>query len=404
MPIDKEAQHIVKKGIAAMIMDQPFFAMLALQLNLREELTLPTLATDAVNLLYNPNYVKTLSMEQVKAAVAHEVMHVAFMHTTRRHEREPTKWNCAGDYCINPILKDSNFTLHPTWLYDDQYREKGAEEVYLLLPEPPKGQCWGDCEAQGGDGQDDQGSGKQSKKGHLPGQACGGLREPKHSDGSRYSEQEQKDLEHQTKVNVSNAATAAKNMGKLPGDLARFVDELLHPKVPWQDHLRRFLEQVTRNDYNWTRPNRRHMMNGWYLPTLYSLDLGEIVVAIDTSGSIGHEQICQFGAELSAILDTLKPEKVYVVYCDTQVNDDAVQEFTAADLPLDLKPWGGGGTDFRPPFDWVERMGVTPQCMIYFTDLYCNQFPEEPGYQTFWACFHGDDEMEVPFGEKVIIE
>jgi predicted metal-dependent peptidase len=121
------------------------------------------------------------------------------------------------------------------------------------------------------------------------------------------------------------------------------------------------------------------------------------VIVVDTSGSIGSDELNQFAAEMTAILREHQTSCT-VIYCDAEVA--GVEEFTSEDLPLILNPKGGGGTDFRPPFEWVDEKGLQPSCMIYLTDLE-GTFPEQaPAYPTLWGII-GKSQITPPFGEEV---
>jgi len=133
------------------------------------------------------------------------------------------------------------------------------------------------------------------------------------------------------------------------------------------------------------------------LPSVERTGLGPIVIAVDTSGSIGSLELDQFAGEISAIADEAKPESIYVVYCDAAVQSS--QEFASGE-PLHLEPKGGGGTDFKPVFEWVEENGVLPHCLIYLTDLCCHSFPDVPEYPVLWVT---DSRKAAPFGETVQI-
>jgi predicted metal-dependent peptidase len=125
--------------------------------------------------------------------------------------------------------------------------------------------------------------------------------------------------------------------------------------------------------------------------------VGEIVVAVDTSGSIGTQELEQFAGEINAIINEAQPESIRVIYCDAAVQ--AVDEFSPSE-PIKLSPKGGGGTDFVPPFRWVEENGVEPKCLIYLTDLCCNSFPVAPDYPVLWVT---DSHKTAPFGETLQI-
>jgi predicted metal-dependent peptidase len=122
------------------------------------------------------------------------------------------------------------------------------------------------------------------------------------------------------------------------------------------------------------------------------------VIGVDTSGSIGDEELKQFAGEITAISDQAKPEAIHVVYCDAAVN--GIQEFGPSE-PVVLEAKGGGGTDFRPVFQWVEANGISPVCLIYLTDLCCYGYPSPPpSYPVLWVT---DSRRVAPFGETVKI-
>lgn len=370
------ATEKIIKARTGLVLDQPFFASLALRLRLKADETCETAWTDGRALGFNPAWIGGLPLDQVKGVLSHEVMHLACVHHIRRGPRDAKKWNQAGDYAINQILSDSKVALPPGHLINPSFSGMSADEIYSLIPDDPQGS---------GGASDDPGG-------------CGAVRDMTGPDGSKPSPAELAQEEQNWKVAVAQAATQAKAMGEMPGGLSRLVEEILAPKVDWKEVLRRFVDQSAKNDYAWTRPNRRYLHSGLYLPSLYSETLPPIVIAVDTSGSIDNEQIEQFAAEMTAILREHRTT-CNVLYCDTEIAGE--ETFSSDDLPLKLHPRGGGGTDFRPPFDWVEKQGITPACLIYLTDMCCQQFPDPPGYPVLWA--KTEDYGAAPFGEELTI-
>ena len=158
------------------------------------------------------------------------------------------------------------------------------------------------------------------------------------------------------------------------------------------------MTQPKKNDYTMLRPNRRFISDNLYLPSMYSEGLGEVVIVVDTSGSISTKELEEFQSEINCILEDTQPEKVYVLYCDTQVHKD-IDEFSSDDLPIQLTTRGGGGTDFTAPFEWVNEQSLNPDAFIYFTDLYGGCSAEEPWYPVMWLCT--TDKKDVPFGDVI---
>lgn len=366
----------ILKARTALVLDQPFFGSLALRMILVEDASFTTAAVDGVSMFYNPEFIESLTNKELIGVIAHEVLHLALGHLWRMGSREYKRWNSATDYTINDTLKESGFTLPEGCLLDSSFAELSAEEIYSRLPESPDG------DSNGKDGQPGQGDGKSDPGG------CGSFMPPK-------TEAESKELESTWKAATAQAASISK--GKLPGDLKRQIDDMLNPSVPWHILLRDFVEKSAKNDYDWTRPNRRYINTGIILPSLVSEELPELVIAVDTSGSIDMKALNHFAAEASNVLSAYDTT-IRVIYCDTQIQHEEV--FTRADMPMKMNPKGGGGTKFTPVFDHISKEGYTPACLIYFTDLYGDFPTHEPDYPVMWLTDSKD--MQAPFGKTVL--
>lgn len=359
--MDTQAQTQLVKARAGLILDQPFFGALALRLKLVEDSNIKTLSVNGKVIKYNPDFVKTMSLPLTKSALAHEVMHCVFDHMGRLNEREPKRWNHAGDYVINQTLEDAGFEIGQDWLHSPAFKGMSTDEIYNQLPPDPPG-----------DSQDELEPGDPD-----PAQKAADQRE--------------------WQIATAQAAAAAKAMGKLPGSLERFVDEMMKPQVDWREVLRRFIDQASKNDFSWRRPNRGALAHGVLLPGLFSQSCGKIQSWIDTSGSIDERTLNVFGSEIAAVIEEVRPEETEVGYCDAKISH--IDSFKDDDRPT-FKMHGGGGTDFRPPFERNETEQITPVCMIYLTDGY-GPFPDvEPDYPVLWVM---TTDVVAPFGETVRI-
>lgn len=365
------------KARTALLIDQPFFGSLSLRLKLQIMSTdminwfnskglRPTLAVNGTEIFYHEPFIESLDMDLLKAAIAHEVGHCVFDHTTRRGQRDPDGWNRAGDYVINDMLKDAGFRLGDGWLYNVAYKGMTTDEIYNQLPKNNKGGGDGDPMDYVFDGATDPAEAAMSQ--------------------------------NEWKVAAIQAATAAKAEGKLPASVARFVEQVTETKVDWRERLRAFITEKSKEHYNWSRPNRRYLSAGLYLPSLYSETMGTMVVVSDDSGSIGNEILAVFGGETAAIRSAVRPELTIVMSCDAAVNH--VDEL-GPDDDLKLENHGGGGTDFRPPFEWLEERGIKPACLVYLTDMY-GTFPKQPPeYPVLWCAI---TDVKAPWGETIKIE
>jgi predicted metal-dependent peptidase len=355
-------------------------------------------------------------------------MHCALGHQCRRGTRDQGLWNEAADFAINPILNANGFTLPTGALIDPAFADLSAEEIYArLLREKTEGGAGSNQTPQptntrGGTVNNPQATPSTAVPHPKPdvssqpvleqqGQTMGRSTAPiparpggfgevvdaTEEDGHTASPAEKLRQEHEWSIAAEQALRSAKACGHDPSGLERRLTESRQSQQDWRAILRDFVAATTPSDYRWTPPNRRYIASGLYLPSVERRGLGEIVIAVDTSGSIGKLELEQFAGEISAIAEEAQPEAIHVVYCDSAVQ--STQEFTASE-PVRLEPQGGGGTDFRPAFEWVAKNDIAPVCLIYLTDLCCDSFPESPEYPVLWVT---DSRRTAPFGETVRI-
>jgi predicted metal-dependent peptidase len=358
-----------------------FFATLALRLRPEPDWDVDTLATDGRVLRYHPPFVTGLSPDELVGVLAHEVMHCALAHPARRGGRDLQRWNVACDLAVNPLLVTAGVVLPPSRLmpgegsYAGLDPGKAAEEYYAVLPDPAG----------------DAGSGDGAGRSVDPG-GCGGVVDPARGDPA-----EARRVEADWRVAAAQAHRAAAGRGPLPAGLGRAVETVLHPPADWRVVLRAFVSAAARNDYSWARPNRRFVHQGLYLPGLHSEELGDVVLAVDTSGSINEKLLGVFAAEADAVLAAYDCA-VTVLYHDTEVQK--VQSWQSRDGPLVLDPVGGGGTSHACVFDWIERAGVSPACVVCLTDLETEFPPVAPAVPVLWAV-PGVAPGDPPFGRVV---
>lgn len=394
----------IQKARTTLLLDHPFFGTLLFRLGSTASRSVATMATDGVSLFYNPEFVDTLNAAELAGVLAHEVMHPALQHHTRRGDRDHARWNMACDYAINPMLLDAGLTLPKDVLIDSRFRGMSAERIYNLIEEDEK-QEGSTSESESPPGNGSSGSedsylqsDEAGNEPHAP-STPGGVGqvldapEPEGESGPSVAEQAR-----EWQIAAEQAETVAKVAGKLPVGAVRAVEASQAAKADWRELLRRAWSDTIPADYSWTRPNRRHVWAGLYLPGITSEGVGEIAIAVDCSGSVSSRQLGLFEAEIRSILAGQRPRLVHVLYFDAAVQK---AETYQAGQPISLCPVGGGGTDFRPCFDWLRDRGVVPQTFVFLTDL-CGTFPSDsPPYPVIWA---STEARRAPFGEVVPIE
>jgi predicted metal-dependent peptidase len=377
-----------------LLLRQPFFGTITMRMPFVDVATSPalafitTMATDGKRMFYHAPFVESLDNQELMAVLAHEVMHVVLLHMTRRNGRDGKLWNVAGDHAINLILTDAHsfadgqterFKLPKDHLADKKYIGWSSERIYddLRQQQPPNN--------GGGSGYGDPGG-------------CGGVIDGP-SSGSALTKQEIAQIESEAAVIVAQAAQAAKSRGKLPGNLAGLIEQFYKPRIDWRAELRKFIAQVVNSDYTWSRPNRRFAHAGLILPGPLKEGVGEIVIAVDTSGSVSDAELSQFGGEMRDIIDEVKPSETTVIYCDAAVA--RVDTFHHGDNFGVMRVAGRGGTSFDPPFEWVRESGKQPKAFIYLTDGGAPSPSVEPPFPVLWITTQANS---FSFGKVIKLE
>lgn len=414
----KETTTKLARARTKLIMDKPFLGALVLRLPMQaaEPQWCPTTATDARRFYYNPDYIDALSVDQVQFVLAHEALHCALSHFARRQHRNKFRWDLACDYAINPLLLKDGLIPPPGVWVDESYEGMTAEEIYPTIAEnnsdePMDRHVYESEESRQADGQGSQLQEQPHDSGQQPGQTgnetpsnqssphqgqpeaqeqFGGASQP-----PPLGDTERQNLDTQWQQRLAGAAQQALQAGKLGGAMARLVDHLLQPQLPWRMLLARYMTITARDDYTYMRPSRRE--GAAIFPSLRSAQL-EIVVALDTSGSISDEEIAQYLSEINALKGQLRA-RITLLAGDAKL---------AAEGPWIYEPWeefklpqeltGGGGTSFKPVFEYVDREMQQPDLLVYFTDA-AGEFPEQvPYFPVVWLV---KGKRKVPWGQRI---
>lgn len=336
---------------------------LSLQHKLTDEV--PTAATNGKVILYNPEFISKLAFPELVGLMAHECWHVAFNHLGRINERDPETWNIAGDHVINLMLLSEGYSLPKNGMQDAQFKDMSTDEVYNLLDNDPK-----------------------LKSMYVLGDNGDLIND--------LSNEEQQDIVDTIIRAQTQSKIAGKDKGEIPSEISRMIDELLNPKLNWKELLYRFLTAKIKDEYTWNRPNRRFLPSV-YLPSAHSQGLGNITVAIDTSGSVTKEELSEFLSEIQSIKDSFKPESLTIIDCDSSIHNVFYVEDCASVMELEFK--GGGGTSFAPVLNYVAEHGT--DALIYFTDLYGEENLAEVDYPIIWICT--SDHPPSNIGETVYL-
>lgn len=374
----------IAKSRAGLIIDQPFFASILLPMPITEDSNVSTFATDGESILYNEAWAETLTQAETTFVLAHETLHCVFDHFSRRGDRDPELWNVAADFVINQHLVEAKVgTMPKVGLYDPKLFQKGggtAEGIYRLLdPKKHKG-----------------------KKPGQPGAALDKITDAGTNNGTKPTDAAtMAEKAANLRVRVIQAKNAAKMQGKLSAGLERLLNEALEPVVNWKEELRRFVSERAKVEYTFARPKRRFLAEDLYLPSLSGEKMGLITIAVDCSGSVSNKLLDSFGAEINAIREDVHPSAIEIIYFDSKVCH--VERFEA-DESIVFRAKGGGGTDFEPVFENINKGAELPIACVFLTDLECDSFGDAPAYPVLWCCLErpfSPKALKVPFGEII---
>lgn len=345
--------------------DSIFLATVCTSLDTKWDTRTPFGATDGKYLYLNPDSFFKLTEEEQIFLLAHETLHVAYMHMTRCGSRDKRLFNIAADYVINAELLEQGFRMIDGGLYDPQYEGMSTEEVYDLLLQ----------------NQDDNHN------------------NPLGDDIEYNAELSEQDIQNITNVLIqaSMMAEQANQAGSIPASIKRHLDELLKPKVNWKVVLRRFFSDLDKQDHTWRKPKKRYLPH--YLPSRQSSVLSKLTFAIDTSGSISDADFNQFISEVASVFRLLQPKELEVIQFDYGIK--AIDTIKNLNELKSISFTGGGGTDIGEVINHV--MTHPSKGLVIITDGYLDTDLPKPTQPTIWVVFNNPDFI-APFGQCIHFE
>lgn len=369
--------------------------------------SVPVAATDAKNIMINPDTYFKLPLPQRVFVAAHEVVHnvygdVELLHRCQAADSVPmhdgTKMpfdnkamQHAMDYRINALLVASKIgELAAGGLLDKDMAgpNDSVLDVYKKV--------YKDLDDKGELGGPDWGGGGGFDIVLRPGASTG--QNPSQAASQRNQQQ------WQIEVSTAQTLEQMRSQGKMAGDLMRMFQEIIQPEVPWTEHIRGiFNRRVGSGSYDWRRPDRRFIVRDLHLPSRSGHGAGWLVVWGDTSGSIGKRELEKYMGELGGIIEDVKPRRLTVLWCDANISHiDECEDATDLFKIRARGVGGGGGTSVMPVFDWIAQHTEAPDAFIGFTDCCVSFPPQAPPYPIIWACV--DETANAPWGEMVRVK
>lgn len=391
--MDLNIEDRITKAKIWLLTKRPWFGQLSCYLNIIENKFVPTAGIDLRgNLYYNPEWCNKLTDRELRGLLCHEVLHLALQHIPRCGDRNKQLWNIAADLKVNiEIINDQDMDLPPNALKPDKYGkgykfdggkiddvyEATAENCYQIMRKHMKTQPQSD--------QDLIIVTDDPKE----------IEDLKNQGITAVGTQQGAGLGRDWQSRVYSASQMAK--GDMPAGVAREIFKLEHAELPWNTIIKQRMRKLAIKR-SWKKPSKRYLP--WYFPGRTKNEGVKVMAVIDTSGSMSKEQITKALSELYGLIRSFQFLELWVSDCDAEVYESKkVQANDLAKLLLS----GGGGTDFRPAFNYVKKeMRDDIDCLLFFTDLY-GDFPSvKPPYETFWIT--DTKNVNVPFGRRLLLE
>jgi predicted metal-dependent peptidase len=364
-----------------------------------------TAKTNGVDVTYGRAFVDRLNDKELAFLILHENMHKAYRHLIvweSLYRKNPQLANMACDYVINLQIRDYDPQCNETempkdedgevmGLIDEQFRGMDAYQVYLLLEKEQE---------QGGSGGSGDGRGQPQGGGN-------GKPQLDDHDWEGAKEQSAEEKEQTTREIEGALRQGALLAGKMKGNLSREMQDLLTPKVNWKEALRDFVKSSTqgKDQTTWRRLHKRYISMDIIMPSTYDEKVGSIMVAVDTSGSIGVAELSQFLSEVKSICEEVSPEKIELIYWDTAVaGHETYQSNELSNITQVTEAKGGGGTDPSCVPKYVTKNRLEPECVIMLTDGYIGS-QKESDYQIgkpFMWCIKGNPNFNESVVGKVV--
>jgi predicted metal-dependent peptidase len=380
------------------------------------EENVPTAYTDGLNKRYGALFMQKLNDEELNGLIMHENGHVFYRHVTHYKslfKKDPKITNVAADFVVNDMIKrldEPKIKLPPGALWNKMFRDWSLIQVYDYLKKR-KEELDKQNDGQQDDGQQGSGSPSGETLNNDQGETdidkllknLGDDQTLDEHDFEAGAELDEKELGEKVDRALRQGGILA---GILGAKKDRSIEELLEPKVDWREVLRDFVTANTigKDEYSWRKFNRRMLANDMYLPSAISETIGEIVVAIDTSGSISGVELSAFAGELASICDSVTPEKVRVLWWDTKVHGEQIFQGNYTNITTMLKPEGGGGTRVSCVSEYLINKAVNAECVVVFTDGFVENNVQWSHTAPLLWLVTDNKGFQPPAGKKVLME
>ncbi|MCI5828161.1 MAG: VWA-like domain-containing protein [Lachnospiraceae bacterium] len=370
-------------------------------------------ATEGVYLYYpSAHYLKVFEENEqfLRRAYLHTVFHCLYAHLWQRGNREVKRWNLACDIAVEFVIDGFNKQTTQrllSWLrqqYYEKMREKkviSAAGIYELLAEEAPERL---TELAQEFYTDDHALwGREDKQSPMPHQQ-------KQSDDPQKKWQKiarQVQFQKEKSDRRSDAAAAAMQVQITEERKRRNYKEFLKKFAAFHEQVRCDMDNFDLNYYTYGLRTYGNLPLIEPLETREERRISEFVIVVDTSYSTSGELVRSFLQETLHILleqnAFFTAAKVHLIQCDDRIQEDLViqSQKQAQELMARFEIKGGGNTDFRPAFTYVEELRGKGELrnlggLLYFTDGNGTYPAKKPDYPCAFLYLDEYDEEAVP--------
>ena len=410
----------------------PFTGAISMRLDLIpvRDKRIRTACTDGKSIYFDCDFYSKLNEHERQFVLAHEIWHCVMLHFSRRQNRDFELFNIATDMEVNYLLATeasnnrARITAPDSVLFPPKNLEgKSAEVIYdYLIKEQQKNNgnipksCFGKNPfSNSSKNKVDNINDQFDKHTYIDDDNDSDV-EQKITDqwgevgyDSDFTPSVSKDIADKIRETVTSVAQQyQRTTGGLPGTISDIINKIMKPEINWKEELCNFVTTVYGDGRSWLPPNRRHVYNDLYFQSRRTTTL-KIAVAVDTSGSCVND-LPKFFGELNGLLNSFGNYQLTLIQNDYAISSVDYYDNDNPFIPEQIKWKGGGGTSFKPPFEWIKENNPDIDCFVYFTDSYegfyddehcINQNYPEPSYPVLWVLTKDGNKDFCPWGKKI---
>ena len=368
----------ISQAKAKLLVNYPYFGTIASKMELVLNEDIQAFKADGKELQYSSDFLENAEIGEIEFILANGAMHVSLAHENRKNGRSGWLWQMATDMAINDMLVENGLDKPLEAQYRERFKGMYAEEIYAELKSDIL--------------RDDEDLEYQADD-------AGDVEQKENSEEKQQTKEELQEEILKEQLLAQEAISLLESefkKGEAPLYVERFFKLDIFGKVDWRDELKSALDRYFRDDYLLIPPNKKFLSQCIYLPSTTSQTF-RLVIAIDSSGSIDEELLSQFLSEVNFLMSLVSHYQIELIVSDDKIHSHKTF-FTGESLECEIQ--GGGGTNFRPVFEFVDREFDDVKLLLYFTDLQ-GKFPlQEPSYGVKWI---SPELLDVPFGEVIEI-